>query len=145
MSKHDAGLLGRGWGWGWGWAAAAAPGKGARPLHVKAARGKAAESQPSVASCRPCQLPAKPLPIPLAQSSPCQAPTRIPTPLPTLLLADLDPQTPIIPTQLSAATDGMEEQLSHEIPTTGIVYLDLALDLRGVPQELLQLVPLFAT
>jgi len=35
-------------------------------------------------------------------------------------------------------------QLDHNLQTSGILYLDLALDMRGLPPELLQLVPLFS-
>lgn len=36
-------------------------------------------------------------------------------------------------------------QLSHDLPTNGILYLDLALDMRGLDPALLPLVPLFCT
>ena len=57
--------------------------------------------------------------------------------------ADLDPRTPVIPTDLSSEAGGAATGMTHALPTNGILYLDLALDLRGLLPELLPLVPLF--
>lgn len=62
--------------------------------------------------------------------------------IPTLRIADLERHGKTIPTE-------QEEQhgaplLTHDLFTNGIVYLDLAFDLRSVPTNLLPYVPLFA-
>lgn len=62
--------------------------------------------------------------------------------VPTLTLKDLDRQGKTIPTEERAA--GGAPLLFHDLFTNGIVYLDLAFDLRALPAELLPFVPLFA-
>lgn len=62
--------------------------------------------------------------------------------IPTLHIADLDRQTKAIPSELRAA--GETPLLYHDLFTNGVIYLDLAFDLRSLPTELLPLAPLFA-
>mgnify|MGYP001172651028 CR=1 FL=1 len=62
--------------------------------------------------------------------------------IPTLRIADLDRQGKTIPTEERAA--GGAPLLFHDLFTNGIVYLDLAFDLRALPAELLPFAPLFA-
>lgn len=61
--------------------------------------------------------------------------------LPRLRLADMEPLVKKLP--LAATTEGGVPVLYHELFTNGIVYCDLAFDLRVLPQELLPYVPLF--
>ncbi len=61
--------------------------------------------------------------------------------LPRLRLADMEPRVKKLP--LEEAQVGGVPVLYHELFTNGIVYLDLAFDLRSVPQDLLPYVPLF--
>ncbi|MBM3279664.1 MAG: insulinase family protein [Candidatus Handelsmanbacteria bacterium] len=61
--------------------------------------------------------------------------------LPRLGLADLEPKVKTLP--LEQMAEGGTSLLYHELSTNGIVYLDLAFDLRALPQELLPYVPLF--
>ncbi len=62
--------------------------------------------------------------------------------IPTLRLADLDRAVKRIPTEIDER--GGARLLRHNLFTNGIVYLDLAFDLRAVPPHLLPYVPLFA-
>jgi presequence protease len=62
--------------------------------------------------------------------------------VPTLTLKDLDRQGKSIPSE--ERTAGGAPLLFHDLFTNGIVYLDLAFDLRALPAELLPFVPLFA-
>lgn len=61
--------------------------------------------------------------------------------LPTLTLADLDPQNKTIP--LSILRDQAPVILYHDLFTNGIVYLDVGFDLHTIPQDLLPYLPLF--
>jgi hypothetical protein len=62
--------------------------------------------------------------------------------LPVLDLEDLDKQVKTIPIEEIQVQDS--KILYHDIFTNGIVYLDLAFDLRALPQELIPLTELFA-
>lgn len=62
--------------------------------------------------------------------------------LPVLDLKDLDQQTRIIPIEEIQVQD--VKVLYHDLFTNGIVYLDVAFDLRAIPQELLPLTEIFA-
>lgn len=62
--------------------------------------------------------------------------------IPTLRLADLDRAVKHIPTEIDER--GGVRLLRHNLFTNGIVYLDLAFDLRALPSHLLPYVPLFA-
>ncbi|WP_298820599.1 insulinase family protein [Chloroflexus sp.] len=62
--------------------------------------------------------------------------------IPTLRLADLDRQVKRIPTEVDER--GGVTLLRHNLFTNGIVYLDLAFDLRALPAHLLPYAPLFA-
>ncbi len=62
--------------------------------------------------------------------------------IPTLRLADLDRESKRTPSELREA--GGAPLLFHDLFTNGIVYLDLAFDLRTLPADLLPFVPLFA-
>ncbi len=61
--------------------------------------------------------------------------------IPTLTLADLDKECKVIPLEVLEA--GESTVLFHDLFTNGIVYLDIGLDLRTLPQELLPYAPLF--
>ncbi len=60
--------------------------------------------------------------------------------IPRLGLSDLPPENAIIP-QGCGCKNGAKLYL-HDLPTSGIVYLDLGLDLSAVPDRLLPLVPI---
>ncbi len=62
--------------------------------------------------------------------------------IPRLKLNDLDKQVPTIPLETDELAGG--RLLYHDIATNGILYLDVGLDLRALPSELLPYVPLFA-
>lgn len=62
--------------------------------------------------------------------------------IPTLRLADLDRAVKRIPTEIDER--GGARLLRHNLFTNGIVYLDLAFDLRALSPHLLPYVPLFA-
>jgi len=62
--------------------------------------------------------------------------------IPTLTIADLDRHGKTIPTDELRV--GGAPLLFHDLFTNGVVYLDLAFDLRALPPELLPFVPLFA-
>ncbi|PDW02836.1 insulinase family protein [Candidatus Viridilinea mediisalina] len=62
--------------------------------------------------------------------------------IPTLHIADLDRQAKQIPSELRTA--GETPLLYHDLFTNGVIYLDLAFDLRSLPTELLPLAPIFA-
>ncbi len=61
--------------------------------------------------------------------------------IPMLRRDDLDPRIKTIPQALE--TLGGADVLSHDLFTSGIVYLDLGFDLHRLPQDLLPYVPLF--
>jgi len=62
--------------------------------------------------------------------------------IPTLHLSDLDRHVKRIPTEIDELAG--VPLLRHSLFTNGIVYLDLAFDLRALPPHLLPYVPLFA-
>ena len=62
--------------------------------------------------------------------------------VPMLQLADLDPKTRRSPS--SRKRRGGAQVLSHDLFTSGIVYLDLGFDLHLLPRSLLPYVPLFS-
>jgi Zn-dependent M16 (insulinase) family peptidase len=63
--------------------------------------------------------------------------------IPSLRLTDIERAVPVTPTM--SATLAGTTVLTHEIPTNGIVYLDLALDLGTLPAGLLPWVKVVAT
>lgn len=62
--------------------------------------------------------------------------------IPSLSIEDLNRQAPTIP--IEELEEAGTRVLYHDIFTNGILYLDLAMDLHVLPQELLPYVPLFA-
>ena len=62
--------------------------------------------------------------------------------VPSLSVADIPKTVTPVPTTVSTSASGVTT-LSHEIFTNDVVYLDVAFDLKTVPQELIHLVPLF--
>lgn len=62
--------------------------------------------------------------------------------IPTLKLNDLDRDAKRIPTEVSES--GGATVLYHDLPTSNIVYLDLAFDVRVLPQEYVPYLPLFS-
>jgi Zn-dependent M16 (insulinase) family peptidase len=61
--------------------------------------------------------------------------------IPTLTLGDLDREIRTVPTEESAIAG--VRTLFHDLPTLGILYLDLGFDLHGVDKDLLPYLPLF--
>jgi Zn-dependent M16 (insulinase) family peptidase len=61
--------------------------------------------------------------------------------LPCLSREDIDPQVRVTPTEVRDWDD--VTALLHDLPTNDICYMDLALDMRAVPERLIPLVPLF--
>jgi Zn-dependent M16 (insulinase) family peptidase len=61
--------------------------------------------------------------------------------LPTLTLGDLDPTIKTVPTE--EGEEGGTRVLYHDLFTNGVVYLDLGMNLRTLPQEFLPYVTLF--
>lgn len=61
--------------------------------------------------------------------------------LPRLTIADLDPKIKTVPTEIIKG-DGYQI-LFHDLPTNGIVYLDLGFDEHVLPQDLLPFISLF--
>jgi len=62
--------------------------------------------------------------------------------VPRLLLSDIAQETIKIPSELLAT---VPVTLAHALPTSGVVYADVAFDLSFVPEELLPLLPLFTS
>jgi len=62
--------------------------------------------------------------------------------IPTLSVDDLDRQARNIPTEIQR--EGNTTILFHDLPTNGILYLDLGFNLRVLPREYLPFVPIFA-
>ncbi len=62
--------------------------------------------------------------------------------IPTLSIGALDRQSKLLPSELRES--GGAPLLFHDLFTNGIVYLDLAFDLRALPTALLPFAPLFA-
>ena len=62
--------------------------------------------------------------------------------IPRLTLDDLDKRVPTIPLEAGELAGG--RLLYHDLVTNGILYLDVGLDLRALPAELLPYAPLFA-
>jgi len=60
--------------------------------------------------------------------------------VPRLELSDIPTKTPTVPTEKLGDDPVI---LRHALPTSGVVYADLAFDLSRVPEDLLPLVPLF--
>lgn len=60
--------------------------------------------------------------------------------VPGLELSDIPKETPKVPTEL---VSGEPTVLRHALPTSGVIYTDVAFDLSRVPEELIPLVPLF--
>jgi Zn-dependent M16 (insulinase) family peptidase len=55
--------------------------------------------------------------------------------IPTLKLEDLDKQNKPIPIEVQALAGGDATLLYHDLFTSGVVYLDLAFDMRAIPPE----------
>ncbi|HWJ87638.1 MAG TPA: insulinase family protein [Pelagibacterium sp.] len=62
--------------------------------------------------------------------------------IPTLKLADLPREGASIPTEETNVAS--VRTLYHDLPTNGIVYLDLGFDFKSLPRELLSYIPLFS-
>lgn len=62
--------------------------------------------------------------------------------IPTLKLSDLPRENKIIPIDVATIHD--TRVLYHDLPTNGIVYLDVGFDLHALPGDLLPYVPLFS-
>jgi len=61
--------------------------------------------------------------------------------VPRLELSDIPKETPKVPTEAFPA--GSATTLVHELPTSGVVYMDVAFSLDAVPEDLQPLLPLF--
>lgn len=62
--------------------------------------------------------------------------------IPTLKLSDLPRENKIIPIEVTSLRD--TRVLYHDLPASGIVYIDVGFDLHTLPAELLPYVPLFS-
>jgi Zn-dependent M16 (insulinase) family peptidase len=62
--------------------------------------------------------------------------------IPTLKLSDLPRENKTIPIEVTSLRD--TRVLYHDLPTSGIVYLDVGFDMHTLPPELLPYVPLFS-
>jgi len=62
--------------------------------------------------------------------------------VPRLSLDDIAKEAPTVPTEERGSSPTV---LVHPLPTSGVVYLDVAFDLSKVPERLLKLVPFFST
>ncbi len=62
--------------------------------------------------------------------------------IPTLDRSDLDEEIRRIPIDVQQL--GPEQVLFHDLPTNGILYLDLGFNMRSLPQEWLSYIPLFS-
>ena len=62
--------------------------------------------------------------------------------VPSLALTDIPREASTVPTVIDNGANGVTT-LAHDLFTNDVIYLDIALDLRPVPAELLPLVPLF--
>lgn len=62
--------------------------------------------------------------------------------IPSLTLADIPREVSTVPTAIRSV--GGAQVLSHDLFTNDVLYVEAALDMRGVPQHLLPLLPLFA-
>lgn len=63
--------------------------------------------------------------------------------IPSLALADIPKAAPEVPTDLSTLAGGDATLLTHDLPTSGVLYVEACLPLEGVPARLLPLLPLF--
>lgn len=63
--------------------------------------------------------------------------------IPTLHVSDLEREVKTVPTQVLTLQDATV--LYHELPTSGVVYVDLTLDMHTLPQHLLPYGDLFGT
>jgi len=61
--------------------------------------------------------------------------------VPRLELSDISKETPKVPTEIHGSAP---TTLVHALPTSGVVYVDVAFNLSAVPAELQPLMPLFA-
>jgi len=62
--------------------------------------------------------------------------------IPTLAIEDLPTTNKSVPIAVSTLSE--TRLISHDLPTSGILYLDIGMDLHVLPAELLPLVPLFS-
>lgn len=62
--------------------------------------------------------------------------------VPCLSLSDIPTAITTVPTAMTSSKDGVTT-LTHDLFTNDVLYMDIALDLRPVPAELLPLVPMF--
>lgn len=62
--------------------------------------------------------------------------------VPRLELSDIPKETPKVPTEVSGAET---KTLVHALPTSGVVYADIAFSLDSVPEDLQPLLPLFTS
>jgi Zn-dependent M16 (insulinase) family peptidase len=63
--------------------------------------------------------------------------------VPSLRLADLPGRVQTIPNRPAMPAPGPREAYAHELFSAGVIYLDLAIDVSGIPAELSRLLPLF--
>jgi presequence protease len=63
--------------------------------------------------------------------------------MPTLKLSDIPREVTSVPTVVTPLAGGAATLLEHELFTNDVLYAEVGLDMRSVPQELLPLVPLF--
>ena len=92
-------------------------------------------SQPVPESLQSLSVPA----VPCLQETP--DPPQALSCVPTLQLSDIPREVSTVPTAITE-THGVT-QLTHELFTNDVLYLETAFDLRVIPADLLPLVPLF--
>ena len=61
--------------------------------------------------------------------------------MPSLQLADIPREASTIPTDVTTASDAT--LLTHDLFTNNVLYAEVAMPMRGLPADLLPLVPLF--
>ncbi len=114
------------------------PAAGERRLAAERARLEEARNALNAAQLQDLKAEAEALR--LAQEKP-DTPEALAT-IPLLRLEDLERQSPVVPV-VEERLHGVP-LLTHDLFTNGIVYLDLALNLRALPRDLLPWVPLFS-
>ncbi|MCY4526380.1 MAG: insulinase family protein, partial [Anaerolineaceae bacterium] len=114
------------------------PAAGERRLAAERARLEEARNALNAAQLQDLKAEAEALR--LAQETP-DTPAALAT-IPLLRLEDLERQSPVVPVE-EERLQGVP-LLTHDLFTNGIVYLDLALNLRALPRKLLPWVPLFS-
>ncbi len=116
------------------------PDPAAAERRLAAERARLEEARNALNAAQLQDLKAEAEALRLAQETP-DTPAALAT-IPLLRLEDLERQSRVVPVE-EERLQGVP-LLTHDLFTNGIVYLDLALNLRALPRELLPWVPLFS-